>query len=52
MADHSTSTTFTGPQTQEAFLADRQRFWQGFTSATLGAVVFMAILLIAMGLFL
>jgi len=51
MADHSSS-SFSGPETPEAFLADRQRFWQGFTSATLGAIIFMVLLLVGMGIFL
>ena len=51
MAEHQ-STTFHGPDTQEAFLADRKRFWGGFTSATFGTVVFLVLLLVAMGIFL
>jgi hypothetical protein len=50
MAEHSTS--FQGPETPEAFVADRQRFWSGFTHATLGSVIFMVLLLIAMAVFL
>jgi hypothetical protein len=42
----------TGPETEEAFLADRQRFWLGFTSFTFWAAVFIAILLILMAIFL
>ena len=46
------STRFHGPDTQEAFLADRQRFWGGFTHATVGTVIFMVVLLVAMATFL
>lgn len=42
----------TGPETEEAFLADRQRFWLGFTSFTFWAVLFILILLILMTVFL
>ena len=51
MAEH-TSTKFQGPETQEAFLADRLRFWSGFTSASVGTVIFLIVLLIGMGVFL
>jgi hypothetical protein len=44
--------TATGPETEEAFLASRQRFWQGFTSFTFWMVVFIVILLILMTIFL
>ena len=46
------TTRYSGPTTTEALLADRQKFWGGFTSATTGAVIFMVILLALMGLFL
>ncbi len=46
------STRFHGPETQEAFLADRMKFWGGFTGATLWTVIFLTLLLSAMGLFL
>jgi len=36
----------------EAFLADRQRTWNAFTSATVWSVVFMVVLLVAMAIFL
>ena len=42
----------TGPQTEEAFLADRQRFWLGFTSFTFWAATCIVILLILMAIFL
>ncbi len=46
------TTRYTGPTTTESLLADRQKFWGSFTSATTGAVIFMVILLALMGLFL
>jgi hypothetical protein len=46
------ATRYTGPKTAEALYADKQKFWGGFTSATTGAIIFMAVLLILMGLFL
>jgi hypothetical protein len=39
-------------ETPEAFLADRQSFWNGFTKFTLGVVIFIVLLLIAMAIFL
>lgn len=50
MAEHST--TFNGPETPEALLADRQRVWQGFTTATTWGVIVMVVLLILMAVFL
>jgi hypothetical protein len=50
MAEHSS--VFTGPDTQEAFLADRERFLHGFTRFTLGAVIFLVVLLVGMAVFL
>ncbi len=47
-----TSSVFTGPTSEEALLAERQRFWNGFTSATMGAVIAVALLLILMAIFL
>jgi hypothetical protein len=44
--------TATGPETEEAFLADRQRFWSGFTSFTFWFAAFVALLLILMAIFL
>ena len=53
MSGHSAaSTPATMPTTPEAFFADRQRFWSGFTSAALWGVVFITVLLIAMAVFL
>ncbi len=51
MADHPPS-RFTGPDSLEALVADRHKMWGGFTSATLGAVVFVVVLLLLMAFFL
>lgn len=51
MAEHQT-TVFRGPETPEAFLADRQRFWEGWTRFTRGSLIFLILLLIAMAVFL
>jgi hypothetical protein len=40
------------PITEEAFLADRQSFWNSFTSFTIGSVIAVAVILILMALFL
>jgi hypothetical protein len=50
MVEHNAA--FTGPDTQEAFLADREKFLHGFTRFTLGTVIFLVLLLIAMAVFL
>jgi hypothetical protein len=53
MSDHATTAHRTTPvETPEAFLADRQRFWSGFTHFTLGSVICIVILLILMAIFL
>ena len=39
-------------ETPEAFLADRQSFWNGFTKFTLGSVIFIVLLLVLMAIFL
>jgi len=39
-------------ETPEAFLADRQRFWNSFTHFTLGSVIFILLLLVGMAIFL
>ena len=39
------NTVFRGPTTQEAFFADKQRFWDGVNKATVGTVIFMVVLL-------
>ena len=47
------TTTPTAPvETPEAFLADRQRFWNGFTHFTLAMVIFIVLLLVGMAVFL
>ena len=46
------SKIFTGPDTQEAFLADRQRAFNGFTVFTTVSTVFMAVVLALMAIFL
>jgi hypothetical protein len=50
MAEHST--VFTGPDTQEAFLADREQFLHGFTRFTLGMVILVVLVLVLMAVFL
>jgi hypothetical protein len=51
MASHNPA-RYTGPETIEALVADRQKMWAGFTVATTGTVIFMAVLLIGMAFFL
>ncbi len=51
MASHGTS-RYTGPETIEALTADREKMWAGFTSATVGVVIFVIALLIGMAVFL
>lgn len=50
MAEHST--VFRGPDSQEAFYAEKLRFWGGVNKATVGTVIFMILLLSAMAIFL
>jgi hypothetical protein len=45
-------TSGAAPVTEEAFLADRQNFWNGFTAFTTGSVMAVAVILILMALFL
>jgi hypothetical protein len=45
-------TTSAAPLTEDAFLADRQKFWSAFTGATMGAAIFVAVLLILLAIFL
>ena len=55
MADHSTtavSSPTTRSETPEAFLADRQRFWDGFAHFTLFSVIFVVLVLVGMAVFL
>jgi hypothetical protein len=39
-------------ETPDAFLADRQRFWTGFTHFTLGTVIVAVLVLVGMAVFL
>ena len=50
MAQHSV--TVSGPETPEEFLADRERFWHAWTRFTVGAVIFLIVLLVLMAWFL
>ena len=55
MAEHSTAVpqTMSGQaETPEAFLADRQHFWNGFAKFTLWSVIFLIVLLVGMAVFL
>jgi hypothetical protein len=45
-------TVYRGPDSQEAFLADKLRFWGGVNKAIVGTIIFMALLLIGMAVFL
>lgn len=40
------------PVTEDAFMADRQKFWNGFCSFTTGTVIALVLLLVAMLVFL
>ncbi len=40
------------PITEDALLAERQRFWNGFTNAIFAAVAAIVVLLILMAIFL
>lgn len=46
------SPTSPAPMTEDAFLADRQRFWGAFTHFTLISVITLVILLVLMAVFL
>jgi hypothetical protein len=46
------SPTTTGPIQEDAFFADREQFWHGWTRFTVGAVIFLVLLLVAMAVFL
>ena len=55
MAEHSTLATQPAahaPETPEAFLADRQRFWSGFTHFTLASLITVVVVLVLMAVFL
>jgi hypothetical protein len=45
-------TVYRGPDTQEAFLADKLRFWGGVGKAITSVVIFVAVVLIGMAVFL
>jgi len=45
-------TVFRGPDTEEAFFADKMRFWGGVNKAIVGTVIFMVVLLVGMAVFL
>ena len=46
------NTVFRGPETPEAFYADRVRTWENVNKAVIGVVVFLVILLSCMAIFL
>ena len=46
------TTIVTGAETPEAFVADRQRFWNGFTRFTMGVVAGIVIVLLLLYFFL
>ncbi|HEX3399113.1 MAG TPA: hypothetical protein VHT74_02175 [Acetobacteraceae bacterium] len=53
MSDHSATVPATSQdETPEAFLADRQVFWNGFTRFTLWVAIFIILLLVGMAVFL
>ena len=54
MSDHSHAAhpSSTRAETPEAFLADRQSFWSGFTRFTLWSVVIIVLILVGMAVFL
>jgi hypothetical protein len=53
MSEHSAiRSPATIDETPEAFLADRQSFWNGFTNFVLWTVIFMVVLLVGMAVFL
>ena len=53
MSEHSAiPSRNAGGETPEAFLADRQSFWNGFTKFTLWSVIFVVVVLVLMAIFL
>jgi hypothetical protein len=53
MSDHSRlAPVTTSAETPDAFLADRQNFWNGFARFTLWSVIFVIVLLVGMAVFL
>ena len=51
MAQPTTQETTTGPSIDQAFVADRQMFWNRFTNFTTGAVIAVVLLLLLMLVF-
>lgn len=51
MADTLTHSS-PAPVTEDAFIADRQRFWGGFTTFTLVSTIALVILIVLMAIFL
>jgi hypothetical protein len=51
MSSHGTD-PHTGPENIEELIADREKMWAGFTSATTGVIIFMIVFLIGMAVFL
>jgi hypothetical protein len=45
-------TIFRGPDTEEAFYADKVRFWAGVNKAIVGTVIFVVVVLVGMAVFL
>lgn len=43
---------FSGPENIDDLIADRQKMWAGFTTATTGVVIFLIVLLAGMAMFL
>lgn len=46
------TTTFRGPETAEALIADRQRTWGAFTGGAMTAVIVTIVVLLGMAVFL
>ena len=46
------TTVFRGPDTEEAFLADKLRFWDGIGKGSIATVTVVALILIGMAVFL
>jgi hypothetical protein len=52
MATQSVTPQHSGPNTPEAFIADREVFWARFTRFIVYAVIALVILLVGMAIFL
>jgi hypothetical protein len=46
------NTVFRGPETQEAFYADKVRVWEGVNKGMIATIIFLVLLLTAMAVFL